>query len=106
MILQPVLGGAMVCSAETHAAVRTGVCVILSTDPANVDWAGPGLAATQVTLQAADTTENKPNGNLFMGNGERQQTTKPLQKTLEGGVVYLLPSTNKVICLEIRNQTK
>ncbi len=68
MILQRVLGGAMACSAKTHAPVRTAACVTLSTGLANVDWAGLDPAVTQVPSHATDTTENEENNNMFMGN--------------------------------------
>ncbi|KAM7413351.1 hypothetical protein PAMA_020643 [Pampus argenteus] len=44
-------GGAMAYSAETHATVRTEVCVTLSTGPASVDWAGLDPAVTQTVME-------------------------------------------------------
>lgn len=58
MFLQPVLGGATACSAETHAAVRTGVCVTLSTGLVSVDWAGLDPAVTLVRLHRQQTQQN------------------------------------------------
>lgn len=42
----------MACSADTCAAARTGVCVILVMGRANVDWAGRDKTVTQVHQQS------------------------------------------------------
>lgn len=61
----------MACSAETHAAVRTGVSVTPSKGPASADWAGRDFAATQVQPQGRLTrwkiVRIEQNCDLFMG---------------------------------------
>lgn len=48
MFPQCVLGGATACSAETHVAVRTGVCVTLQMALVSANWAGLDSAVTKV----------------------------------------------------------
>ena len=85
LFLQRVQGGATACSAETHAAVRTGVCVTLSKGPASADWAGRDSAATQVQRHGQSTrrkvVRSEQNCDLFMGIWKQQQTAKPPGKT-------------------------